>query len=328
MNGKEIFSKSHIKFHLNKLYNHGLKQKEPYWNFGYPVFTSMFPSLRTGLMYLVAPENVGKSMLQINLGMGALLTDPNVYWLDFSLDDTLEDRKSYLLARFGGLPINLVKQTMNATDEELAIREAAFINFGENYSDRYRDFGISSLVQDEELRITAETVSDLVAEARAQIGPTAKLLVSIDSFHDLAICEKVYDDNEKLARKSSILKASSTVSDCLYILTAHSRKGSRGRDVTLDALKGTVDTGYDAKVALHIYSDVHANYGNASIFWTDLDNPLRKLPVHEVRIIKNKAGSARTILFFNYLPDNCVDFEVDEEQQKLYRECVFSKGSD
>jgi hypothetical protein len=325
---KEIFCKTHVQFHLNKLYKHGLQQKEPYWNFGYPIFTSMFPSLRTGLMYLVAPENVGKSMLQINLALGALLADNSVYWLDFSLDDTLEDRKAYLLARFGGIPINLVKQTMDASDEELAKREASFKHFGENYSERYRDYGISSLLDDDDLRITAETVSDIVASARKQIGPKNKLVVTIDSFHDLAIGEKVYDDNEKLARKSAILKASSTVSDCLYILTAHSRKGSRGRDITLDSLKGTVDTGYDAKVALHIYSDVHANYGNASVFWHDIANPTKKLPVHEVRIIKNKAGSARTVLFFNYLPDNCIDFEVDEEQQKLYREFVFSKGNE
>src|SRR5207247_1435866 len=120
-------------------------------------------------------------------GYNVLQHNEDAYWLDFSLDDSVEDRLAYLMARAGGLPIDLIVQAGNATTDEKLKRKSTFEKFHEKFATRYHLFGISDQSEDEEEEtnsFSAQWITKTVAQARQQVGPDAKLFVTVDSFHD------------------------------------------------------------------------------------------------------------------------------------------------
>src|SRR5579872_1210854 len=104
----DLFSGETTDKQLASVFKRGLEKKAPYWNFGYPILTQCVCDLESGLFFIVAPENVGKSQFQVNLGYNVLRCNENTYWLDFMLDNNTANRISYLLACAGDLPIGLV----------------------------------------------------------------------------------------------------------------------------------------------------------------------------------------------------------------------------
>lgn len=315
---------------MKRLYESGLQQKEPYWQFGYPYLTGAFPALRSGVWYLCACPNVGKSALQLNIGYNLLAGNDDVYWMDFTLDDSIEDRLSYLLACAGEIPINLVKQAGNASEEEKQQRFNAFKNFRNHYGARYYIDGIT--LEDEETAdeesgpsFTAEWIARTVAQARKEIGPEKKLFVTVDSFHDMGLEKRYEDENDRLKKVSRILKYSAGRQRCLYLVSAHTVKGSYRRGQTMDVLKGTGETVFDGKIITHLYADVFVKQNDAAVFWLKDGDSQNLMPVHELDILKNKAGSYRGILFYNFYPAGCKEWEADEITQGLYRSSIFSK---
>lgn len=323
-----VFDREITNNQLEYLYSKGLQQAEPYWNFGWPLLQESLPELQSGLWFVIAPENVGKSQFMKNLGFGALLHEPDCYWLDFQLDDSVENSGSYLLARSGDIPISLVKRAGEASDADKDKRKQGFRSFLDTYGDRYRVMGVSAQQEDAEgtFRFSAEWIGRFINLARKQIGPEKKLLVTIDGFHDIDLEEKLDNENSSQKRKSQILKRDSAKANALIIMSAHCRKDSRRRGMTSDILKGDDAPLYDAMVISHLYSDVGFNRDGASVFWTDVEDPeQRMMPVLELDILKNKCGAYRGVRFYNFDPRRCLVWEADNDTQNLYRSYLYAK---
>jgi replicative DNA helicase len=324
----EVFDAAATRGQLKYVYERGLLQGDPYWNFGWPMLNDAVPELTAGTVFIIAPENVGKSMFMLNLGYGTLLADPNVFWLDFSLDDSVENRYGYLMARAGQMPIALVKRAGEASEEEVALRKQAFGDFNRLYAGRYRCIGVSAQQNDAEsvFRYSAEWIGRYITYARKQIGADKKLLVTIDGFHDIDLEERAEDDNSKQAAKSRILKRDAAKANALLVMSAHCRKDSRRRGMTSDILKGDDSALYDAAVICHLYSDVGFNRDGATVFWTDEnDVEQRLMPVLELDVLKNKAGGFRGVRFYPFDPRRAFVWEADEGTQSLYRGYIYAK---
>lgn len=321
-----LFNKQRITDQLVYVYENGLEQSEPRWDLGYDRLTQAFPALLNGLWYILAVENAGKSMIQLNLGYNILAHNPDAHWLDFSLDDSTEDRLGYLLARAGSIPIDSIHQAGALTDEQKAKRKAVIGDFRNTYGNRYSLIGATSNSRvEEDVRFDAESMCDMIRQARAQIGPDPRLLVTIDSFHDVELQARTLDENDKIWQKSKMFKRVSESADALFILTAHTRKNSRKRGQTADASWGSVHLAYDARIMSTLYSDVGLNRSNASVFWVDQEQPDRMMPVLELDIVKNKSGRFKDVIFFNYIPESCQVYDTDDITQQYYRGCIFNK---
>jgi replicative DNA helicase len=322
-----LFDAKRTKQQLLAVYKQGLLQSEPYWNFGYPVLNQVVCDLKRGLWFLIAPENVGKSMFMLNLGYNVLKHNEKGYWLDFSLDDSTEDRIGYLLARTGDMPISLVKRAGAAPQEEKEKRQQAFQAFNQNYGDRYclEALTDADVDQDEDLSFfTVERICRLIGEARKELGEDAKLFVTVDGFHDLETAAS--DECERQKRKSQMLKKCSSKFNALVLLSAHTRKDSRRRNMTADIMKGEDTPAFDGKIISHLYSDVNLNRDLADVYWEDEAQPGMKLPVHELDILKNKGGHEKRVIFYHYLPSRCWDSEADADLQELYQGMIFKKA--
>jgi hypothetical protein len=320
-----IFDGDVTKKRFNKVFKKGLQQSEPYWNFGFPILTSVLGDLERGLWFVVAPENVGKSQFQINLGHNVLKYNERGYWLDFALDDNAGNRIGYLLACTGDMPISLVKRAGDAPEDQKLLRFEAFNTFLKAYKSRYCLFSEDG---DDDLTCNifdASVVYDLIGKAREDIGPDAKLFVTIDGFHDLMLSSAGAEETVQQKHKSQILKKAANQHNALICCTAQTRKDSRKRNITADIMKGEDTPAFDAMVISHLYSDVNHDRDLADIWWEDAQFPGVKLPVHELDILKNKGGSEKRVIFYNHLPMKCWDYEVDNDYQQVYREMIFKK---
>lgn len=302
----------------------GLAQTDPYWNFGFDGFTNTFTTLRSGLFFVVAPENTGKTQFLVNLGYNILTYNEDAYWLDFTIDDSIEKRYSYLIARVGNIPINLVQVAGKASEEERIKRKAAFTHFNKNYRARFRTIGTSSNKDlDVDVHYTVDWISKQILQAREQIGEERKLVVTIDSFYDVDVKGAGPEENARLAAKSQMFKRCAGDADALLILSGHSRKDSRHRNVTLDVLKGEGRIAYDAEIAVHLYCDVDIYGSNADIYWQMEGDLETKYPTCECRVLKTKAGGRKgTVVFFEQLPSHCYLQESSDSQTAYYREVI------
>ncbi|HYT43156.1 MAG TPA: hypothetical protein VEP90_12495, partial [Methylomirabilota bacterium] len=308
-----IFDSERTKAQLKAVRDQGLQQSEPYWDFGYPILNETLCDSKRGLWFIVAPENVGKSMFQINLGYNVLKSNEKGYWLDFSLDDSVEDRLGYLLACTGDLPISLIRRAGDAPEDQKQLREQAIVTYFKKYGSRYCLMGVSD---DEKYNsddiYDVNRVVDRIRLARQQLNDVdieAKLFVTIDSFHDLN--SPGHSEELSLQKyKSQLLKRCASETNSLILLSAHTRKDSRRRSITADVMKGEDTPAFDCKVISHLYSDVNLNRDTADIWWEDHEQPNKKLPIHELDILKNKWGSEKKVIFYNYMPSRCWDYEV------------------
>lgn len=321
----DIFRLESTKEKLKEIYDRGLGQTDPYWNLGYPILTNVVCDLVQGLWFVIAPENVGKSQFQINLGYNVLRNNDNAFWMDFALDDNTYNRTGYLLACVGDLPISLIKRAGSAPEDQKDFRKQAFAKFIKDYGSRWSLFSDDGKTQWAFNIFDALDIHQLIGMARAQIGDDAKLFVTIDGFHDVRISSAGAEETVQQKHKSQVLKAAANKFNALICCTAQTRKDSRSRNLTSDIMKGEDTPVFDAMVVSHLYSDVNHNRNLADIWWEDDASPGLKLPVHELDILKNKGGPEKRVIFYNHLPMKCWDYEVDEDYQEVYREMVFKK---
>lgn len=320
----ELFSPKRTEKQLGTIYQKGLAQADPYWNFGYPILTHALADLERGLWLITSPENVGKSIFQVNLGYNVLTHSTDTFWLDFSIDDETRSRVGYLIARVGDIPISLVKRAGAAPDEEKEKRRLAFKDFNTKYGERYHLIAVSD--DGEDVSFEVDNICNTIKAARQKIGPTPKLLVTIDGFHDMHITADSECDRQK--KISQFVKRTANEANALIAVTAQTRKDSRKRNLTADIIKGEDTPVFDAKVITHLYSDVNFKRESADIWWESEEHPNIKLPVHELDILKNKAGGIKKVIFYNCYPDKAWDFEVSKDYQEVYQQIIFKKSKE
>lgn len=321
---ENIFDKNISRQQIKSVFERGAKSTKV-WDFGsYRKMGQSFPELRSGLCYIVAPENWGKSILQLNIARQLVTANSNCYWLDFSLDDSLHQRYGYIIAGYLNKPISYILSAGSLTEEESTARKELFINFAKDWAPRYRPYasdldptGVPVYVPR-----TVQEISEILYKARKELGAEPLILCTIDGFHDLVYAGRANDENERQRNKSMILKTTAHETNTLLIATAQARKGSRAHNVDADILKFDNAALFDAVVVLTLYSDVAANKSNAEIFWIK-DKDYVQLPVFEVTVQKNKVGSFRGSIFYVALPEHAAVKECEPEDQDYYQELVF-----
>jgi hypothetical protein len=326
---EKVFDVDHMEGQAEDVLKSGLTRTEPYWNFGqFTRLGEVIPELRSGIWYLIAPENVGKSQLAINISYEVMRANPDSYWVDFSLDDPMEMRLSYLLARTGELPISLIVRAGDAIEEDVLYRNAKIVEYAQKWTGHHRIYATYRTKEGRSVDPprTVRGIIEKIATAREELGPKKKLWVTVDGFHDVRLDGvRVNSENEAQQIKSQQLKDAAHDYDCMILMTAHCRKDSRRRGVIADSFKGDNTVLYDGMVVTTLYSDVNMHRDAAELYWQEKESGERKLPVLELDVVKNKAGAYKDVLFYNFLPGRCWAYEVDQDTQRLYRAMVFGE---
>ena len=273
-----------------------------------------------GFTIIGGDSNLGKSAAIAQLAWNVATLNQNVYVMDFSLDDAMPDKLSRIAACSGRLPINCVKTPLNYVNYPLMLvrRKNAILNL-RNHVDSYRayDSNFSTFIEDIEKEIENKLI---YFDAN---GIDKKIVVFIDSFHDLCIANhpNLQDKNkyDYLAQWCSDLSIKHNIP---IVCSGELRKINGNARPNLDSLRESVKIKYEAKAILLVYNEVHYKGDSADIFYMKQGNPFKQ-PIFELHFAKNKFGTYKGRAFFEFYPEMAYMRECDQVAQKTYSQIIF-----
>lgn len=101
----------------------------------------------------------------------------------------------------------------------------------------------------------------------------------------------------------------------------HGKHGAVRKDASRLAL--SMEYKDEAKAILLSFNEVSYRNQQANIFWLDEDDPTQeKKPVYEMHVGKNKFGSFKGRLFYNFKPHMSYFMEVPEAMTQKYNQMI------
>lgn len=303
------------------------KQPKRFIDFGWPIMNQATLGLDSGVFLIAAPPNIGKSTTVLNMYSQVILFNPDWFVLDFSLDDTFEDRVRNSVARLAKMPINWVKLPAGIPDAAKQARHQAYIEWRDNYAPRL------DIVDETDFEGNSRKFSvirECIMRYRDSLPDNMNMFISIDGFHNVIVDELRGDDYERQLYLSAEIKNISSQTKSIVCATTHTPKGSMRRGLSQDSVKGAGAVAYDAKLIATLYSDFKINRGDAEVYWdfqlphTGQTNTTR-LPVIELDVTKNKAASFSDIIFYRFIPDYAYMEEAPDQWQYAWRNKVFGQ---
>lgn len=286
---------------------------------GFPLLNNAFQNgMPSGFYIVAADSNVGKTTFTTQLSWQMLKHNDDIFVLDFSLDDPIIDKISRLVGSLVMINSKKVKFPNGESDLILSRRAIGLTKLANN-SDKYlcRDCTFGSSIEKIESEIERVKIDLEVTR------PDTKLIVFIDSFHDLCIdAEPNLSEATKFNKIAQWAADIAIKHDLVLVCTAELRKMEKDNiRPNLNSIRESVKIRYEAKAIMLLYNDVHYNQDSAEIF--RLDNKQRKCPVLEVHIAKNKISSWKGRLFYNLFADEGHLVECDEDNTKNYNKIIY-----
>jgi replicative DNA helicase len=302
------------------------RKKGRYLDFGFPVFNDATLGLDHGVVLFAAPPNTGKSMILQNFYSQIIMNNPDAFVLDFSLDDSVADRINQQIARIAKLPINWIKIQTGLSQAAVDCADMASIE--------WRDVIRPQLEILDETYIdnTARnfsTIRQVVREVR-QVHGDKKLIVAIDGFHNIQVDTCQGDEYAQAKHLSTEMKNLAETNKAIILASAHTPKKSMRRGLDQDSVKGAGNIGYDAKIICTLFSDVNTNRGRAEIYHDAIlphsgSNMPQRLPVIELDVAKNKAGSFKDLIMYRFYPEYAYLEEAPAQWQASWKKVIYGQ---
>lgn len=283
--------------------------------------------LKTGWIIIAGDSNMGKTAFLSLMAWRVVQNNPDVYVLDFSLDDPLQDKIPRVVAAANKVLINAVRTPNNYTQyPEMLKRRQQGIELLRQSVDRYRCYDATHSTDIDDIEHTIQnTIVNLEEEAVVTGKPRRKLVVFIDNFHDLTTTapEAMGSDKMKYDYLAQRVSDMATKYDIPIITTAEFKKLNGYRRPSLDDIRESVKIKYEAKAILLCYNEVSLKGESASIYY-ELQGKSQKQPVFEVKFGKNKMSSFKGRLFFEFYPDIAYFEPADKASTKRYNNLIYS----
>lgn len=265
--------------------------------------------ISAGLYLLAAAPNVGKSMLMLQLADQIVKLNSNVHVAYHALDDTTKDLVPRFIATHEGITISQAKNPARYQDqpEVLAKRNDAI---------KYMYMNVDKLsLWDAEEGTNLNELEQHIKDLRMEYGEKKRLIIIFDSIYDI---RAVFAQNDKQAYEevATRVKEWCGLYDVAIFATAHLKKNGGRRPINED-LKENNRLEFEANFIGLLYNEVGLKEEEANIYWLH-DDREEKLPVIEMRVAKNKFGSFKGTLFFEFFPDLSTAFEVSKENARRY----------
>jgi replicative DNA helicase len=282
---------------------------------------------QTGLHMIGGESNVGKSTLLMNIIVNMVTDNEDVVVIDFSLDDSSYERQARFIACRKKITINAAKRPWQHLDTPGTVeRQKAGVEEIRQLVERYHLYDSSKTTTleeiDEIIKQHAEVLHDDFLETR-------RLVVTIDSFHDLTTEAKEASDSNLRKYEYIVQKLSdmATKYDIPIICTAELRKINAGfsaaRRPTKDDIREAGKIGFKSKSILLCYNEVSLR-GESALIYFDRPDRTYKCPVFEVHVAKNKFGEFKGRMFYFLYPEMCYLQEVDSNSHQRYTSLIYS----
>lgn len=275
-------------------------------------FSDAFNGLRPAFIFLGAQSNVGKTALAIGLSIECVKHNKDVYVIYFALDDRVHEIMPRFISWNQRIPIDAVMFPRKYKDQPNILKRRE-VGFNE----------LKSLVKKFKIRDinfgdSVEYIEDTVREHKNALPEGTKVVVFIDNFYDLSTRDVSFrDENEKFKHIGKEIDRIANQYSVPIVCTAELRKLNGTRRPIIEDLRETVKLVYKAKAICLCYNEVGLRGEAASIYWDKPGDPTKQ-PILEVRVGKNKLGSFKGTLFYNFYPDQSYLDEVPPQgRQRL-----------
>lgn len=265
--------------------------------------------LSPGLYLFAAAPNVGKSMIMLQIADQIVKLNENVHVAYHALDDTTKDILPRFIATHEAITISQAKSPSRYQDNPEALDKR---NDAMKYM--YNNMHKLSFWDADEGRNVKE-LEQHIKDLRMELGEDTRIVLMFDSIYDI---EAIFAQNEKQAHEevAKTVKSWCGLYDVVIMATAHLKKTGGRRPMSED-LKENNRLEFEANFIALLYNEVGLKEEEANIYWLHEDRE-EKLPVIEMRIAKNKFGSYKGTLFFEFFPDLSTAYEVEKENAKRY----------
>lgn len=282
--------------------------------------------LKTGWILIGGDSNIGKTSFLSTLAWNVSQANNDVFVMDFSLDDPMHDKIPRVVAAANSVLINAVGTPNNYTQyPDMIKRRNDGLRILRQAVDRYRcydaNFSTDVTAIEEEIKrvlVALEEEANLLGIERR------RLVVCIDNFHDLNTTDPraLGSDKMKYDFLAQTVSDMATKYDIPIITTGEFKKLNGFRRPGLDDLRESVKIKYEAKAILLCYNEVGLKGESAAVHFQRSGRP-EKQPVFEVSFGKNKMGSFKGRLFFEFYPEMAKFDPADQNSSKKYRHLVY-----
>lgn len=286
--------------------------------------------IRTGFIIVAGESNTGKTAFLSQLATNIVFNNQDVYVMDFSLDDPMNDKIPRLVACRNKIPINSVKSPENYTMyPNMLLKRLQGLNELRTITDSYRAYDATTLakeVKGVEKGSDVESILDEVVRKKKYFkdnGIDKQIVLFIDNFHDLTIKKHPnFKDKEKYDYLAQTISDAATSFDIPIICTAEFRKLNRNGRPTLDDIREANKIVYEAKCIILGHNDVHSKGEGAQVFFNRKEKGQERCPIFECHFAKNKLGSFKGRLFFQSFPELAYMAECDDNTSKYYSSVI------
>lgn len=270
-----------------------------------------------GLILFGAAPNVGKSAFMLQVCKGISERNDNVYVSYHSLDDSSNDLVPRYIANDQRITIGQAKTPAKfETDATIMEKRNAGV---QNMATRIDRFGIF----DSNHFTSVEEIENHIKDILMSYGEGIRIVIAIDSFNDLTVESKNFNNNDdKNAYIAKLIKSWSTRFNAVVMCTTHLRK-TNGKRPTEDDLKDTITLRYEATLVCLMHNEVGIKQEGAEVFWLDEDEE-KKMPVVEVNYAKNKHSSIKTVRFYEFIPDYSLFMDSTPESNRRYAALIYN----
>jgi len=276
--------------------------------------------LQPGFIIIGGDSNLGKSGFITQMSQQIAELNPDVYVMDFSLDDPMPDKVARIVGSINRVILNAVKTPNNYVSQPgLLVRRETGLQKLYAMSGRYQAYDANFSTYCEDIEQEIERIQVLLTAEQQD----RKLVVCIDNMHDLnlknspGMTDKTkYDTIAQWCSDLAIRK------NLILIASAELKKLNGIRRPALDDIREAVKIKYEAKAVLLVYNEVHYKGENAQIYFSRKNDPLRQ-PVFEVHFAKNKFHTFKGRVFFEFYPEMARFEEADVQSAKTYASVVF-----
>src|SRR5579875_478224 len=272
--------------------------------------------LQPGLILWSGAPNTGKSAIMLQVCKNIAERNDNVYVSYHSLDDSNNELMPRYIACDQQITIAQAKNPERFVEETEIIEKR-----NEGLKNLYRHINKFGMFDGNDMT-SLEQIEEHIENILMTVPESTKIVVAIDSFNDITVNSKQFNNND--ARNEYVAKAIKdwTVKyNAIVMCTAHLRK-TNGRRPTVDDLKDTITLQYEANLICLCYNEVGVKEENASVYWLHEDKE-EKQPVLEVKFGKNKFSSFKGTKFFEFMPDQSYCIEATEEANRRYASLIY-----
>lgn len=301
---------------------------------GFESLNKAFRGLNPGIHLIAGAPNSGKSMMLLRIMWNVILLNQyqsedhprEAFCLYFSLDDTNEELMPRVVAMDQGITINQVLFPKAVQEPIVLEKRAAGL---EKLKANVHHFAMKDASQGSTIEYIEETIKEYTETLETLYPGRFQIAAFVDNFHDIDVAEPGYQ--EDIVRFDYVASHLTDIANKYLIpvmCSAEFRKISSHKRPSEEDIKSSKKIAYESKATILLYNDVGVDGENADVYWelTDTDNPdvVRKMPVAEMHISKNKFNSFKGREFLRFIPEMANFYEVSEEETQAYRQMMRS----